>query len=58
MSNFLNRSGLNLTFRDGLNFGCGLWVSLLAFWLGLSLLGACLMGILTALGIGGLDMLQ
>ena len=57
MSNSADQSDLNLTFRDGLNFGCGLWVSFLGFWLGLSLLFAGLVLLLTALGIGSLDLL-
>jgi hypothetical protein len=58
MSNYINRDGLHLTFRDGLNFGCGLWVSFLVFWIGMSLIFACLAGVLTVLGIGGLEALQ
>jgi uncharacterized membrane protein YccF (DUF307 family) len=51
------QSGSNLTFRDGLSFGCGLWVSFLGFWLGLTLLSAVVALILTLLGVASLDLL-
>lgn len=42
-----------LTFNDGLRFGCGFMVAALLFWIGITVLMVIVGLLLTVLGVGG-----